>query len=149
MELISWTWLAICLISMIVEFANESTLVSVWFAFGAFIAFMLSLLGINEVVQVVVFLLSSFLLLILLRPYFNKRNKERIEKTNADSLIGKNTKLLKDITYDEYGEVKFDGVIWNATTIDKSNISKETIVKVIDIRGSKLIVELTNEKGGE
>ena len=96
MELESVCWLGILIVLVIIELATLG-LTTIWFAGGALIAFIASLLGASIAVQVVLFLAVSVVLLFFTRPLAMKYvNKNRI-KTNVDSLIGQKAIVLTDI----------------------------------------------------
>ena len=69
--------------------------------------------------------------------------KTDIEATNSDRVIGKSGEVIKEISNNEYGEVKVFGNVWTATS--KQNLSVGDKVKVISIEGVKLIVEKEEE----
>ena len=72
-------------------------------------------------------------------------NQER-EKTNADSLIGKEAKVIADINnFDQTGTVVIDGMEWSARTEDDSVIAKGNKVEILEIKGVKLIVKMKEE----
>lgn len=87
-------WLSFVFVFIFLE-AITVQLVSIWFAGGAVCAIIAALLGANETVQVVVFVLSSAVLLALTRPFVRKMTKGRKVATNADSLIGKTAVVTK------------------------------------------------------
>ena len=67
------------------------------------------------------------------------------QRTNADRFIGEEAMVIKkidDINND--GQVKIAGQVWSAVSEDKSPLEEGTIVKVIAIRGVKLVVEPIN-----
>lgn len=136
-----YLWIAILIFSIIVEVATATALVSVWFIAGAIGAIIALLLNASFLIQVIVFISISLLFLIIFRPIALRHVKSNFVPTNADRVIGRQTELLKDITSNKWGEVKIDGVIWNATTIDSSPINKGNLVEVLAIEGSKLIVK--------
>lgn len=60
-------------------------------------------------------------------------------------MIGKETTLIDDISLDNAGAVKINGVVWTAIAeADNIAISAGTLVVITEIRGNKLIVR---EKG--
>ena len=67
--------------------------------------------------------------------------KNTDEKTNIDSLIGREAKLLKSISLGELGEVKLGDVVWTATTKDETPLSAGTLIKIVQVQGNKLIVQ--------
>lgn len=134
-------WCFIMIAALIIEIATVGTLVSIWFTIGAAIALVLALLNVPDIIQVVVFALTSGILILSLRPLAAKYFRGNIVATNADSLIGKHAKLIRSITEDQYGEIKWNDVVWNAVSIDGKSIEQNTLVSIQAIEGAKLIVK--------
>ena len=67
-------WLAVMVIMLIIEIATLG-ITTIWFAGGALVAFVLAMFNVPFLVQIFVFLIVSFILLIFTRPvavkYFN------------------------------------------------------------------------------
>ena len=135
-------WIVVLVAAIAMEAATMG-LTTIWFAGGALIAMILELLGGGIPLQVIGFLIVSLILLFFTRPiavkYFNKGR----EKTNLDSVIGKTAVVTLPIhNLKETGQVVLDGKEWTARSNDASKqIEKDTLVKVISIKGVKLIVE--------
>ena len=121
-------------------------LTTIWFAGGALAAFVVTLLGCGRGIQIVVFLVVSFVLLFFTRPVAAKYFNAQREKTNVDSLVGKEAKVIADINnFDQKGTVLVDGMEWSARTEDDSVIAKGNKVEILQIKGVKLIVKLKGE----
>ena len=138
-----WIWLAIFIITFIVE-AATSDLVSIWFSIGAVVSLILSLIeGIPYYVEIIVFAVLSLVLLIATRPMVKKILKNQERKTNVDDLIGKTVKVMETITEDLYGTIKINDVIYTASLSDNDTdtILEGTKVKIIGINGNKVIVK--------
>ena len=136
-----YLWIAILIVSIIVEVATASALISMWFVAGSIGAIIASLLNISFIWQIIIFFIISGVFLIVFRPMAMENARGNFVATNADRAIGRQTELLKEITNDSWGQVKIDGVIWNATTIDSTPIKSNEIVEILAIEGSKLIVK--------
>ena len=140
-------WLGILVAMLIIEIVTLG-LTTIWFAGGALLAFIVSLLGAGRLIQVVVFLVTSLLLLLITRPiavkYFNKDR----EKTNIDSLIGVSGIVTADINnLQGMGSVQLQGLEWTARSVDDTIIPKGQEVQVESIQGVKLMVrEIKNEE---
>lgn len=116
--------------------------VTLWFAAGSAVAMIFALAGLPVIAQVIAFIVSSAVFLIVTRPLYDKFIKTRQVATNTDSLIGKTAIVTDDIDNDEgVGFVKVSGQIWSARTSDGTLIVKGEKVKVLSIEGVKLIVE--------
>ena len=133
---------ALVIVGMIIfELVTLGNLVSVWFAFGALGALLVSLFSSNLTIQVLVFVVLSIVSLIFVRPITHKILKGTEVATNADRLLGKEIILDTDITQENWGLVKINGIEWSATTADDSEIAAGTSVIVTAIEGVKLIVK--------
>lgn len=135
-------WLLVFVVLLVVEILTLG-LTTIWFAGGALAAFVAGLLGMGIVAQVVVFIVVSLVLLFLTRPYAVKYfNKER-EKTNADSLVGKQAIVLETIdTLHAKGVVEINGLEWSAKTEEPNGwIEKDEVVLIEKIQGVNLIVK--------
>ena len=140
-----WVWLAVVAVSLIVEFMSWD-LTSIWFAVAGLISLILSAIdGIAWEVQLAVFIVISALLLIFVRKICRKLLLKNMNtKTNVDAYAGKRSKLLKAIGTDEnYGEVRFNGVIWQAMSESGEEIEAGTEVEVVRVEGNKMVVRLS------
>ena len=151
MEQYMWAiWLGVFVITLVVE-AIGADLVSVWFAGGALVALILSLIpGVAWWIELIVFFVVSVALLLSLRPLTRKWMRGRIVKSNVDSLIGKKAVLLEKIDVLHRGEVAVGDVKWTAVGVDDSaKIEKGTIVVIVAVSGNKLIVREAEKLSAE
>ncbi|MCX8131485.1 MAG: NfeD family protein [Clostridia bacterium] len=134
-------WLVIAVVLAIIE-AFTLGIVTLWFSIGALFAMIGSLIGLSFVWQVIIFIISSGILLYYTRPIVVKYLKLKTEKTNADRLIGKKGVVTETIdNINGYGQVKISGLVWSARSSDNDNIPANEVVEVLDISGVKLIVK--------
>ncbi len=134
-------WLVMFVVLLLIEIFTMG-LTTIWFAGGSLIAFVLAFVGFGLPVQVIAFLISSIVLLVLTRPIAVKFfNKER-QKTNAESLIGQKAIILEKIdTLRGEGRAEVNGMEWSAKTDEPDGIIEAGTVVVIEgIQGVKLIV---------
>lgn len=135
-------WL-ILLIGLIIIELMTMALTTVWFAGGALAAAVVAGVGGPLWLQVVVFLLVSLILLLFTRPvavkYFNKDR----EKTNVESMIGKQAIVISEIDNIEgIGQVTVSGQEWSARSLDDGvKLPIGAVVYVRAVSGVKLIVE--------
>ena len=132
-------WLALAVIFLIIE-AITVGLATIWFAAGAFAAFVLSLLNVPVLAQVVIFLAVSCCLLVFTRKIFVEKLRTGSESTNVDALIGETGIVTEEIRPLTVGQVKINGQVWSALGKDDETIEKDRLVKVIAIEGLKLIL---------
>ena len=112
-----WFWFAIAVICAVIE-GMTLGLTTVWFALSAVLMIFVSMLHPPFYVQCVLFALVALLLLFFTRPIALKFLHAKREKTNADSLIGKKALVLQTITEFEKGQVKINGIVWTAASVD-------------------------------
>ena len=140
-------WLILLIVLLALEIATLG-LTTIWFAGGALVAFILSMLGVPAVVQWAAFCVVSLLLLFCTRPwavrYFNDQKKE---KTNVDSLMGKTAVVTSEIrNLEGKGEVFVNGLTWTARTEeDSAVVAENTHVEILAVEGVKLIVKVKED----
>lgn len=134
-------WLIAFIVLLVIEIFTMG-LTTIWFAGGALAALLLAALGAGVLLQVVVFVIVSVVLLVVTRPIAMKFFNQEREKTNAESLIGKQALVLEEInTLHATGRVEVDGQEWSAKTEDPEQmIQKDQVVSIEGIQGVKLIV---------
>lgn len=140
-------WLILLIVFIVIELLTMG-LTTFWFAIGSVAAAIASWLNAPFWLQFVLFLAVSLVLLIFTRPVAMKYfNKDR-EKTNAESLIGKNAVVTSEIDNIEgVGQVTVSGQVWSAYSADENKkIHPGTVVVIQKIHGVKLMVA---EKGEE
>lgn len=136
-----WLWIFVLVGTLILELLTVSALVSVWFSVGAIAALITLQLGFAFGFQVFVFFVVSCLFIVLCRPVATKYLRGNTIPTNADRVIGQQTKVLEAITEDKWGLVKIQGVEWHAVSFDKQDIAVGELIEVLSIEGSKVIVK--------
>ena len=108
---------------------------------GALIAMIVSLLGGQLWLQVVLFLAVSAGLLALFWPFVRKFLNPKVVPTNVDSIIG--TKALVTVAVDNitaHGQVKINGLEWTARSESGDPIPEGTMVEVCRVEGVKVFV---------
>ena len=138
-------WLIILALCLGVEIATLG-LVTIWFAGGALVTFFVAMATDSLLIQVIVFLVVSFLLLFFTRPIAKKLYNEKRTKTNVDSLIGDHCKVTETIdNFNGTGTVLLNGLEWTARSKDEAVIENGARVKVCAVDGVKVIVEKVTE----
>ena len=147
-EAYTWIiWLALFVAMLAVE-ALGPALVSVWFAFGAIVALIVSFIpGVAWWVEVVIFVVISLATLLALRPVLRRYFKRNNYNTNIDSFTGKRGYVIEDIEYLKPGAVKIGDVSWTAIPINKDEkILENEVIEVVAVNGNKLIVKKVEVK---
>lgn len=135
-------WLVIFIVLVIVELLTIN-LVTIWFAIAAVFALLVDIITGNTMLEIIVFTVSSFLLLLLTKPLIKKIKVKKIEATNLDMVINKVGIVTEDILDDKIGEVKVLGKKWSAYSDTK--VLKGERVKILSIDGVRLKVEKMGE----
>lgn len=136
-------WLAATVILFIAE-AITVNLVTIWFAIGAFAAFIVAVAGGGLWLQIVICIAVTILTLIFTRPLVKKHFNGKHEATNADAVIGKTAVVTEAIdNIAAKGAVSCMGKIWTARTENGELADEGTKVTVKAIQGVKLIVSHT------
>lgn len=135
-------WLLLCVLLIGIELATLG-LTTIWFAAGAFAAFVAANLGANLIIQLLVLVIVSAVLLYFTRPIAVKYLNNRTVRTNVDSLIGKIAVVTEDIdNLKNKGQASVNGQIWTARSMDdKIGFVQGEQVEIQEIRGVKLIVK--------
>lgn len=138
-------WLIVAGIFFIIEMATIGFLVF-WLGIGALLAMLTSFITNSILIQSIVFVVTSTLLLIFTRPLVNKFIKIPKEiKTNAYSIIGKKGIVISKINnINGSGQIKIDGDVWSAKSIDEDDIEKNTEIEIVEIDGVKAVVKKIN-----
>lgn len=140
-------WLAAFVILVGIELATMA-LTTIWFAGGAFAAFLMSLIGVKIEIQLAAFLIVSFLLLFLTRPFAVGYINKNTVKTNVEGLIGKTARVTQTIQNElEEGTALLDGKEWTARSVNPDEvILKGSLVRVEEIQGVKLMVTYVKQE---
>ena len=136
MEQMEIIWLALMAVLLIIEIMTLG-LTTIWFAF------LTALLGLNQGIQIGVFVVVSVVLLFFTRPWAVKYLNTRTVKTNTEALVGKSARVIADINnLKGEGQVVINGLEWTARSSDDTIIFRTgDVVTVVGIEGVKLIVE--------
>ena len=142
MEQMEIIWLALTAVLLIIEIVTLG-LTTIWFAAGALFAFFAALLGMNQDIQIGVFVVVSVVLLFFTRPLAVKYLNTKTIKTNTEALVGKTARVIVDINnLKSQGQVVINGLEWTARSSDDTVVFKiGDAVTIVGIEGVKLIVE--------
>ena len=139
-----WFWFGIAVVCAVIEGLTLG-LTTIWFALSAVLMIFISLLQLPFYAQCVLFALVALLLLFFTRPLALKFLHTKRENTNADSLIGKKALALQTITEWEKGQVKINGAVWTAASVDGTAIPAGDECIIEKIEGVTLIVKKIQE----
>ena len=135
----TFTWLVLFIVLVFIELVTVN-LVTIWFAFGSFV----SLFFDNASLQVGIFVVVSFIALLLTKKFVNKVKNKQIIPTNLDRVIGKIGIVTETISPLKIGEVTVDGKRWSAVSDTEIKLNEK--VKILAIDGVKLKCQRVEEK---
>ena len=135
-------WLVLLIVAIVVEVFTMG-LTTIWFAGGALVAILATLLHAPIWLQIILFVAVSLLLLFFTRPVAVKYfNKDRV-KTNVESMVGRQAVVTGEIdNIQGIGQVTIGGQEWSARSADDTmRIPLGSVVDVVSVSGVKLIVK--------
>ena len=135
-------WMIAFLVFLGVEAATTS-LASIWFAGGALAALAAAAVGLGVKAQLIVFVLVSFILLLLVRRLASGFMKGKDTKTNVDGLVGRKAVVMERVdNLAGTGTAVLGAETWLARSVVEGQIFEPgTVVEVAAISGAKLIVK--------
>lgn len=136
-------WISVFIITLFIEI-NTADLTIIWFCVASLVSFILALFGISYVIQIVVFIVISFVLLLATRPLTKNMMDKTLIRTNADRIISTTGIVTKSINPDEVGEIKVGNEYWRAISADNTLIEENEKVTIISFSGNKVVVSKVN-----
>ena len=116
-------WAVVILIAIIVEL-QTTDLDSIWFAIGGIVAIILACLNVSIIIQVISFVVSSIVLLILCLKFWKKKLKKDFIPTNVNRNIGKIVTVKEVVEKDDnHYVVSMDGQLWSAYTENHEKVN--------------------------
>ena len=144
---LSLLWLILLVALLVIEIITLG-LTTIWFAGGALVVAIASMIGAPWPIQVILFFVVSLALLFATRPVAVKYfNKDRV-KTNVEGMIGKQGIIISTVdNLQGIGQVNVDGMEWSArANEDSMQYPAGTVVIVTGVQGVKLIVKEKQEE---
>lgn len=135
-----WLWVAITLICIIIEVFSFS-LTTIWFACGALITTLFSLTKMPFYWQLLIFVLSSLILLLCTRPFVVKKLRIKRVATNSDAIIGKTALVTQTVSAQKKGTIKVGGLEWTAKCAEDDEIQEGCECTVCAIEGVTAVVK--------
>jgi len=140
-------WLAAMIILIIIEIVTVG-LTTIWFAIGALMAIIVSMLGGGIILQLTVFLLISLGMLIFTRPLAIRYINNSRTRTNYEGIIGKVVRITQEVdNIAGKGTAVVNGQEWTVRSADDGiRMEAGSLAKIVDIKGVRLIVEKYEEE---
>lgn len=119
-----------------------------WFGFGSLAAAVALLLGADVLLQLFVFAVVSFLLLVYTRPLLTRFLERSASPTLGLTPVppGANGRVVRTIRPDEPGRVCIGDVTWEA--VADGVIMAGSIVEVLEVSAMRLVVRPVGGSGG-
>ncbi|MFA9397536.1 MAG: NfeD family protein [Clostridiaceae bacterium] len=137
-------WLIIAVAALLFDMMTSAFLF-IWFSMGAIIAMILDFMGVSFSIQVLVFIISSLILLAVGYPIVKKTIKKTVPKTPLmeENYIGR--ELIVDDQIVQKSMVKIEGIYWTIKN-QSSEIKKGDKIRITGIDGNKLVVSKIEEE---
>jgi membrane protein implicated in regulation of membrane protease activity len=133
-------WVVVFFIAVLIE-ALEPQLVSLWFAGGALVSLLAAtLFSAGLPVQIILFLFTSIILLILTRPIVKRVMMNTKTLTNIDAIIGKEILVEKSFSDKDSGMGMYGDVRWKLVTKSATPFKAGEFAVIEAVDGNKLVV---------
>ncbi len=135
-------WMILGFAFLIMEIFTTSFFI-MWFGLAGLITALVSWLWIDSfMLQLLIFAVSSFILVLYTRKMANRIAKDPTRKITQDNIIGKEGTVIELITSDgSKGIVKVLGQEWRAVSDNETAIEKGSKVEILNLTGVKLTVK--------
>ena len=142
LELMPWIWGAIFIVTLAIEF-QTADLDSIWFSVGALVALIVNLINprIELVWQLVIFIVTTVVLLLTLGRWAKKRFQTKNISTNSDALVGKEIIILENCNEFDKGSGRVNDIVWTTICQSGHSLQKGDHAIIVAIEGNKLIVK--------
>jgi membrane protein implicated in regulation of membrane protease activity len=139
-ELWRWIWLGAALLFGVGEIITAGFFL-LPFAVGAAAAAVLAFAGVNPAVQGIVFVVGSVLALVAMRRFADRTDTDQ-PTVGANRMVGARAVVLERIDrVAGTGRVRVATEVWRATTDGAAIEPGGGEVRVLDVRGTRLVVE--------
>ena len=138
----SVTWLIAFVVFLVVE-SMTASLTSIWFAGGALAALVAQVCGAHLRPQLAVFVIVSFILFIMVRPFTARYLHRKKTDTNVDSFAGRKAVVKGRIDNEAgTGTAILAGETWLArAAVEGETFEPNTVVVITSVSGAKLMVK--------
>ena len=146
MDFIMWMWLGIFIVLLIFELATTG-LTTIWFAAGALVSFIVAVCNGPLWLEIVLFFVISIAMLLLTRPIIKKLLKTGETRTNVESIVGEQVRIIEEVNnFNSTGVALVGAQEWTARAeADTDIIPIDSMAEVVGIKGVKLIVKKIEE----
>ncbi len=140
-------WLGIMILLLIIE-AITVGLTTIWFAAGALVALIASMLGAGIIVQALLFFAVSLILLFFTRPIAVRYINPQKIRTNYEDTLDKTVKITRCVNNkNSTGTAVLNGLEWTVRMQDDNIVLQEgALARVVAVEGVKLILVPEEDK---
>lgn len=137
-----WIWLGAAVLFAVGEMVNPGSFFLAPFAIGAAVAAVLAVFDAPLAATWIAFIAVSVGSALALRPLARRLDQdEPVEGIGARRLIGEQGRVIEAIPGDgDLGLVRINREEWRAETVEKSGLEAGTPVRVVEVRGTRVIV---------
>lgn len=134
-----WLWVGVILLGIVIDYLSSDVLF-VGFSFGALGGLVLAFLGVNIILQFILFSVITIFFFLYISPKIKRIIKvDNIgAKTMEESYIGR--ELVLDKNVEDSALIKFEGIYWTFKSIS-GPLKKGTKVEIIGIEGNKFLIK--------
>lgn len=142
-------WIGVALVLTLVELGHPGLFYFLAAGCAALVTGICALYLPVPVVQLGAFLTSFLIIFCLfkafLKPYLSKHSGMR---TNMYALVGKHGYVIMPILPSKMGQIKVNGEVWSARSLEKENqeISIGKQVEIVQVSGCHCVVKLLEER---
>ena len=133
-------WLVLGLFLLMFELGHPGLFLFLSFCAGSIAAALAGLNGLSFVAQCKFFLIGTISAFFGLRRWLAREQRHGY-RSNIYALQGKEGVVLSAIVVTECGQVKVEGQIWRAQSMNHDAIPIDARVRVMAVKGTRLIVE--------
>lgn len=140
-ELFPWVWALLALIFLVAEIFTAGFVI-ICFGVGAALAAVLAFLGFGVLWQMVAFIAGSAIAVVLSRPFANRISGQQTNTVGIDRVLQKDAIVTVAIEpANASGRVRVEREEWLADTVDGSMVPVGSKVKVVEVDGTRLLVQ--------
>lgn len=133
-------WLSTAGLLLMIELGHPGLFYFLSFSLGAFGAAGMALAGCSFTLQLGFLLIASTIAWVMLRTWV-KREQQHNYRSNVYALQGREGVVVVTIPKDGLGQVSIDGELWRAQTHDGAALEEAVRVRVLQVRGTRVIVQ--------
>jgi membrane protein implicated in regulation of membrane protease activity len=134
-------WVIVFFVAVIIE-SLEPQLVSIWFAGGAFVALIFAtLFRVSLMWEILIFMMTSVILLLLTRPFVKRVTAQKTVATNADALIGQEILVDQGFGPKQSGSGLHSDIRWKLISDETVSFQAGEFAIIKAIKGNKLLIE--------